>query len=83
MGILGLHRLISFKLIKQSDQLFLLIFRQQGEDPLLGLVFPFLLRLETFRIIGIGIPGIDLHDVMDQTHQHDFPDIHFLIGILS
>ena len=35
-----------------------------------------------FFIIGISIPGVDLHYIMDQTHKHDSGNINRLIGIL-
>ena len=59
-----------------------MIRRQQGKNPLFGSFLPGFLGLQSFRIIGIGIPGVNLHDIMNKAHDHDFSDIDRFIGIL-
>ena len=81
MRELRFGRLVCFKLIKDLDQLFLLIGRKKGEDPLFCCFFSEFLCLQSFLIIRIGVTRIDLHDIMEQAHQHDLCDIDRLIGI--
>ena len=83
MGKFSLGCLVFFKLIKERDQLCFLVIGKQRVDPLFCCVFPDFLRFQAFRIVGIGISGIYLNDVMDQAHQHYFCNIHFFIGILA
>ena len=82
MSKAGLRRLAFLKLIEQSRKLSPLILRQKGKDPFLRRVLPYFLGFQSLRIIGIGVPGIDLHDIVDETHEHDLPDIHGRIGVL-
>ena len=82
VGVPGFRRSSLLKLVEKRSQLHFLIFRQNREYPLLCRVLPGLLGLQSFRIVGIGIPRVDLHQVMDQTHEHDPGNIHLLVGIL-
>ncbi len=46
-------------------------------------IFAGLLGLATFLVVGEGVSGIDLHDIVDQAHQHDLCDIYGFIGIFA
>ena len=81
MGELGLCRLCGFKLIEQRDQLRFLLRRKEGEDAFLGLVFALLLRFQAIGIVGVGVPGVDLHDVVDQTQEHDPGNVDRFVGV--
>ena len=37
----------------------------------------------TFLVVGEGVTCINLHDIVDQAHQHDLCDIYGFIGILT
>ena len=77
----GFRGLIRFEFIEKRRQFRLLILRQNGENPLLRRVFPCLLRFQVFLVIRIGVPCVDLDNVMDQAHQHHFADVHLFVGI--
>ena len=59
-----------------------LIFRKQREYSLFCSIFSCFLCSKALGIIGIGITGIDLDDIVYQTHYHYPCYIDRLIGIL-
>lgn len=83
MGIFGFRCFAVLKLVEESDELIFLILRQDGEDTLFSSVFAGLLGLATFLVVGEGVTCINLHDIVDQAHQHDLCDIYGFIGILT
>ena len=82
MCILCFGRLSRFKLLKDGGQFFFLIRGQQRKDPLLRCRFPLLLRSLGRFVVSVGIAGIDLHQIMDQTHDHHMGDVNRLVGVL-
>ena len=43
--------------------------------------FPFCLRLLRFFIIGVCIPSLNFHNIMNQAQNHDSADVDFLVSI--
>ena len=81
-GEAGLRRLAGLELLEQAPQLRLLILRQQTEDPLRRLFLPPLLGGQAGGVIGVGVAGVDLHDVVDQRHHHGLRHIDLPVSIL-
>ena len=69
-GVLRLWRAAFLEFLPQGHQLIPLLLRQKTEEPVGAGEFAFVLVLLALRIISIGIPRIDLYQVMDQQHLH-------------
>ena len=82
-GKFRLRRLEFLELIKKRRQLLFLFLRQNGKDALLRSLLPGFLGFLCLRVIGVGITRINLHNIVDQTHQHNLGNVDRLIGILS
>ena len=81
MGKVRLGGLVGLKFVKNSHQPAFLVVRQERINALLCRVLACLLRLQTVGVVGVSIPGVDLHYIMDQTHKHDPGNIDRLVGI--
>ena len=81
MGKPRLRSLSFFKFLKQAFQILSLVFGEQSIQPPGRLGLPFLLVPFSLLIVGIGVAGIDLHDIMDQDHGNGFQNIDFFVGM--
>ena len=82
MGKVRLGGQILLKLLEQSPKILCLIVRKECEDPVRRLLLPRMLGLLSLLIVGVRIPGIDLHDIVDQAHDHRVQHVDLLVGIL-
>ena len=79
----GFRCLPLFKFLPKFSQTLPLILRQKSENAVCSFLLSFTLsRLRRF-VIGIGIPGINLHDIMDQKHGNCFQYIDRFIGVFT
>ena len=79
----GFRCLSLFKFFPEFSQPLSLILGEQSENAFRSFFLSFTLGCLRGFIIGIGIPGINLHDIMDQKHGNCFQHIDRLIGIFT
>ena len=74
-------RFVRLKFIEKRGKRLLLVIRQQRIDALLCGLLACLLGRKPLFIVGVGVAGVDLHDIMDQAHQHDLRHVHPLVRV--
>ena len=80
VGETGFRCVGPFKFIPQGPK-FLSFFRNHAEKSIGALGFSIVLFLFADSCIGIGVTGINFHQVMNQQHGHRFEHIDFLIAV--
>ena len=81
MGKARFRCLIRFELEPEIHQHFSLILRQQAVDALGRFVFSLVFCFVCLRVVRIRVACINLHEVVDQQHEHRSADVDFLTRI--
>ena len=82
-GVAGLRSLARLELLPQPPQGVALAGGQQAEDALRRGALPLLLAGVGGLVVGEGVAGVDLHEVVDQVHAQHLAQVDLRGGMLT
>jgi hypothetical protein len=76
-GEFGLRGFSLLKFLPQCPELFALVLGQQAVEPLGRPLLPVMGGGLPRRIVGVGVPGVNLHDVVEEHHGQGLQQVDF------